>query len=273
MNCCRPYRRRAPNCQQQRVFLRNRTEQVAVSTPRAPATLDLVLVADEVRNISAYTIVARLFRGRVNLHIAWKGHDVETLLRTLGSAEVIDQGRAKFMALAGEAGEIVRADMIGCVRPRQIHVNIAREYLKSIDWSARFCAVSVPSSFPEVDVLAALAKAEAAHLNWRFILLGERVGTKLLRHSPSLIAPSHSGLELSVQLALAMEADAYLGSADVFGVAALLGGRPVTFLSDNRFAQAVAIDVELAARIVLQPSVESLRQEIDLLIARLNSSG
>jgi len=78
-------------------------------------------------------------------------------------------------------------------------------------------------------MFAGLAKRNPG---WRFVLINDLIAFERLPDDlPSeVLVPARTGLDFLTRLCLAMEADAYIGPADVFGLAAYLARRPVHLL-------------------------------------------
>lgn len=156
--------------------------------------------------------------------------------------------------------------MIGRVKPRQIYSNSAREFLKTIDWSCRYLAFSDAPELPALTILQAISSIEIRSSGWRFILLGTVPDYVLKTASKNIVLPSHSGMDLSMQMAIAMEADAFLGTKDKFGVASAIAGRPVAFLEPTKVQAFAAVREASNIRRFDAATVEAVRHEIEILI-------
>ena len=201
-----------------RVAFMLRLAQIPFNAVPSKGGIDVVLNLAPDAQPGPFASIARHVPLPLDLHFAWSATDARRIMATLAPL-----GNTEPPSVAAA----LQSTMMRRLRPRQIYANTAREYLKSVDWASRFCAISasgadVPTLVNAIDDTIALSQG------WRFLWLGDDLPKSLQYAHASLAVPAHAGVDLSLQLALAAEADAYFGDWNVFGVAAALAGRPVT---------------------------------------------
>jgi len=237
-------------------------EQIASPLP-AKAAIDIVLNASPGCRVADYGAVARLFHDRVNLHIAWSFEDAERLCQTVASSSDMERLGSNLSA-NGQQRVRVTPDMIGRAHARLSYANDAREFLKSRGWSTRYCALSLPADWPNETILAVLGRVGDSYPDWRFVVLGDY---NIVRIPPSncsqaLIIPCYSGAELSAQIALAMEADRYFGVANIYGMAAMIAGRPATIVTDAAGKHEMLAAASAGVSVVLNDDVSAFEVEL-----------
>ncbi len=224
------------------------------------AQIDIVLVDAADVDISRYALVPYLWTEAFNVHIVSDDSELELLRSTLAPDPL--------EAAAPNATATIGADSIGRVQLPAFFMNQGREFLKTNDWAARYCAISLDAT-PLPVWIDAFREIERTHPNWYFLPLGLSPFTTGLSgvSLPNVIAPGRSGLGFLGQLSLAMQADAYLGIADIFGAAAVLAGIPCTWLAqEDQLDKIVVADQNLNVRCA--PANPSVAEELKGLIDR-----
>lgn len=201
-----------------------------VSKDSGCADIDLLLVASDAQPVTTYTALARMFGRRLNLQIFANAQALVEVGNVVASE--LSQGAADTKTLE----QIQLSEKAtGCLRPPFLSKNTAREYLKSIDPMGRFCAISFPTAGKQMELKSALTELAKRNPGWRFILLNDLIAVdgSLDELPPEILMPSRSGFDFLTRLCLAAEADAYIGAADVFGLAAYLALRPAYLLGSS----------------------------------------
>jgi hypothetical protein len=193
--------------------------------------IDLLLVANDHQSVTTYSALARMFGRRLNLQIFANAKALADIGNVATNTPVL-QGSNQRKADVKTLNQVVLLEKaLGCLRPPLLSQNTAREYLKSIDPTGRFCAISFPSGGP-LDAKSVLADVAKRHPNWRFVVLNDPIAFYDLPHRwpPEVLVPVRAGFDFLTRLCLAIEADAYIGATDVFGVTAYLAQRPAHLL-------------------------------------------
>lgn len=211
------------------------------------SNIDLVLVASDTQPVTAYTAIARMFGRRLNVQIYSDA-------RTLAEADDAAASRPNKHAAHASSPEQVQLSekAAGCLRPPLMSKNTAREYLKSIDPTGRFCAVSFPATGCPMEAKSTLVDLAKRNPKWRFVVLNDliAVNDSFGELPPEILTPCRAGFDSLTRLCLAVEADAYIGAADVYGLAAYVAGKPACLLGGGELPVAIgATSGRLAAEI------------------------
>jgi hypothetical protein len=220
--------------------------------------IDLVLIANDTQPVTAYTALARMFGRRLNVQIY---SDARALAGVGIAAPSIPNERAH----AGSLGQVQLSEKAaGCLRPPLMSKNAAREYLKSIDPTGRFCAVSFPATGCPIEAKSTLVELAKRNSNWRFVVLNDLIAVNgsFGELPPEILTPSRAGFDSLTRLCLAVEADAYIGAADVYGLAAYLARKPAHLLGGGR------LPVAIGAASSHLPATEIERLAVDLFGAK-----
>jgi len=203
-------------------------------------SLDVILLADSEADISGYVLVPYLRARFFNIHAVYDAAELDALLATLGGADAVAGLRSDL----SQSGDPVPLDSkaIGPPRLPAFFMNEAREFMKSHDWSARYCAISPVSGTFLAGWIKALCQLAETYPNWRFLPLGLNAFVTERSVLPSnIVVPGRAGIGFLTQLAIAMQADAFLGVADVYGICSTLTGVPTTLLAEDTRPAAVAL--------------------------------
>jgi len=220
--------------------------------------LDLVLTANDAQPITAYTAVARMFGRRLNMQIFASPQALadarNIVLHNSCATEEKDSDQIQLSERAA-----------GCLRPPLLAKNMAREYLKMIDPNGRYCAMSFPPGKVLKEANLTLTTLPKRYPGWRVVILNDPHSVDGL--SPDLpqevLLPARTGFDFLTLLCLAIEADAYIGAADVYGLVAYLARRPASLLAGTKPPVIVS-----AARHV-PPIAEIERLAVDLFGANV----
>jgi hypothetical protein len=165
---------------------------------------------------------------KVNINFIRDKTELEAVLSTLQSSRLADEIRRDMDEPPEEVA--LTAAVPGLIRLPQIYLNQTREYLKSLSWSAQYCALSLSDDREVRAYFDACADLARSHPRWRFVILGPGALTlDLSREQPwNIVVPARSGLGFLAQIALATQVDAYFGDADSFGITSAIAGLPAT---------------------------------------------
>jgi hypothetical protein len=206
---------KADNSELSRINFMLRLAKISVETVPPHSSIDVVVTLPRDCQPGVFATIARCLPRPVNLHFAWSASFADRLIKTTASS-------GSHSEVASPAPS-VREDMVGRLAARQIFANSAREYLKSVDWSSRFCAISARGDDLIHLINLVISKIDTLK-GWRFIVLGTDLPP--LKNNAGGGVMLVSALDFPTQLALAFESDAYLGDWSAFGVAAVLGNKP-----------------------------------------------
>jgi hypothetical protein len=193
--------------------------------------IDLLLLANDAQPVTTYSALARMFGRRLNLQVFSNGPVLADVGKTVTDTPVLPGSGGRTDARA--FNQILLSEKAtGYLRPPLLSKNMAREYLKSIDPTGRFCAVSFPADGRPMDAKSVLADVAKRHPDWRFVVLNDSIAFGDLPHQlpPEVLVPARAGFDFLTRLCLAIETDAYIGATDVFGVTAYLAQRPAHLL-------------------------------------------
>jgi hypothetical protein len=228
--------------------------------------IDLLLLIDNAKPLTTYSAIARLFGHRLNLQVFTSAQALADIAKTMTNMPVLP---AQWTPAMPPRDAILMPDhAVGCLRLPLLSKNTAREYLKSIDVTGQFCAISLLADTRPVDAQSLLAGATERHPDWQFLLLNDEItlGGLPLRLPSRVLMPSRAGFDLLTRLCLAAEVDAYVGVQDVFGLTAYLAGKPAHLLRDVH----ASVNITAAPPKVdcsPQYSDELLSQNIEMLLS------
>ena len=202
---------------------------ILVSKESLSQDLDLLLWRkddDDVRSFAVYCTIARLFGHRVNFYVLNDALALSNFRKTVTIVPISGYFEKSNDAI------MLPETAIGSLRLPLLPRNTAREYLKTIDAKARFCALSLPADTIAADAMRTFAQAVERHPAWHFVLLNDAVDFdgRPVDLPTKLLQPSRAGFDLLTRLCIVAEADAYFGATDIYGLCAYLAGRPAHLL-------------------------------------------
>jgi len=244
--------------------------QIAMGVLENPGCkdIDLLLLGNDARLLTTYSAIARLFGRRLNLQVFASAQALADIVKTMTYVPVLPGLAQRTPGMPPRDAILVRDKAVGCLRLPLLSKNTAREYLKSIDVTGQFCAISLLADTRPVDAQSLLAGATERHPDWQFLLLNDEItlGGLPLRLPSRVLMPSRAGFDLLTRLCLAAEVDAYVGVQDVFGLTAYLAGKPAHLLRDVH----ASVNITAAPPKVdcsPQYSDELLSQNIEMLLS------
>jgi hypothetical protein len=197
---------------------RSRREHIGPS-----ATSAVVLTVPDTMPAGDFQTIARMLGSRTDLHIAW---DQSAAADTL-EAELFPAATRRPTTSGPEPGA------------RRLYVPelyrlAAREFMKTMGPTLKFCAVSVPGGMSPAAVESVLRKHSTTPEDWRFLFLGSGPTAARADHWTNLpvnaVSLDSSGADLAFKIGVVCEADAFVGIDDVFAAVAIDRGVPVHLL-------------------------------------------
>jgi hypothetical protein len=156
------------------------------------------------------------------------------------------------------------------LKPPLLSKNTAREYLKTLNVTGRFCVVSLPADWRDNDAKSVLDRVAERYPHWYFIVLNDALNFngRFQELPRRVFLPSRAGFDLLTRLCISAEADAYVGADDIYGLTAYLSGKPVHLLGDAQSSVSITAalpNVDFTPRY----SRELLSQSIERLLSQL----
>jgi hypothetical protein len=239
--------------------------------PGSRESLDIVLLADRDAPLSDYMFLPYLWTSAFNVHVVNDQPELDAMLPTLAAPATVAQLRSDLAQSRSPVA--VEHNVIGKMRLPALFMNRARELMKVHDWSAYYCAISIDAGIPPARWLVAFHELATTHPAWCFLLLGtnDLVDDYSTTLPPNVVAPGRSGATFLSQLAIAMQADAFMGPLDVFGAASVMAGVDTALLNDNG-AELVIKFVNAGAKMRYVPTGASIADELKLLLTEHTAS-
>ena len=229
------------------------------------AALDIVLLSERDAPLSDYMFLPYLWTSAFNVHVVHDQSELVALLPTLGPPAIVAQLRSDLTQSA--APVTVERNVIGKMRLPALFMNRAREFMKVHDWKAFYCAITLDIGASPSLWLAAFHELAMTHPEWRFVLLGTNglVGDYATALPPNVVAPGRSSMTFLTQIAVAMQADAFMGPLDIFGAASVLAGVDATILNGDGSEAAVRF-VDVGAKLRNARAGADIADELKLLL-------
>jgi hypothetical protein len=225
--------------------------QLAVALAKNPncKEIDLLLAGHDERPVTIYSAIARMFGRRLNLR------DVAKTLTSSSSVslEGLSQSRRDPVLLASET--------VGILLAPALSKNTAREYLKAIDPTGRFCAMSLGDDGPNSKSISALRRIVDDFSDWHFVVLNDAWHFDSQELPPKVHLPSRAGLDVLTRLCIAAEVDAFVGADDVYGLTAALSGKPAHLAQSANSSCGVSLELP-NAHCLREFSCDQLRQSL-----------
>jgi hypothetical protein len=202
-------------------------------------SLEIILLADSDAALSDYMFIPYLVTPFFSVHVVYSADELDALLPTLGGAALAAIIKSDLMHSHDRIDIDCKA--IDGIRLPALFMNRGREFMKTNDWKLRYCAVSIASAISMPNWAEAFEEAAKSYPGWRFLLLDTNalVGIDIDTLPPNVVVPGGSSIDFLSQMAIAMQADAYIGEVDIFGASAAMAGVPAVFLADANEKTAV----------------------------------
>jgi hypothetical protein len=204
--------------------------QVAIAIAKNPncKEIDLLLVQHDDCPVTVYSAIARMFGRRLNFQLFWSAQAFSDVAKTLTDSPV---WTPKDIYQSDRDVLVLTSAMVGTLLPPPLSRNIAREYLKTINPSAYFCAISLRSDVPTSELLSALTQAVERCSDWHFVMLNDASYFDSEELPPKVHLPSRAGFDVLTRLCIAAEVDAFVGVDDIYGLITSISGKPAHLLT------------------------------------------
>jgi hypothetical protein len=204
--------------------------QLAVAIAKNPncKEIDLLLVGHHDFPVTVYSAIARMFGRRLNFQIFWSAQALSDVIKTLTASSVLtseDINKSSRDAVA------LTSATLGTLLPPPLSKNIAREYLKTINPSSYFCAISFRYDVPISESISALTQAVECYPDWHFVVLNDASYFDSQELPLKVHLPSRAGLDVLTRLCIAAEVDAFIGVDDIYGLITSISGKPAHLLT------------------------------------------
>ncbi len=234
--------------------------------------IDLILVPQTDVSIVEYVLVARCFGKLVNIHIMNDACALKVALPTAAVNKLADGLREAWNESRNDNASVISTALIGSFSPPLVYRNLARDFYKTFDPYRKYCVISDIAGWP-LEVLAAAGHSLLDLCpEWCFVVIGDSPwsGQMLPRATENMIWPTRSGMDFRMQLSLAFEADAYIGPDNLFALAAILSGKPVTLLANAGQRGCFEVTPGISSvRVVKNCDAATLDREIKMLVERV----
>jgi hypothetical protein len=202
--------------------------QLAVAIAKNPncKEIDLLLVGHDDFPVTVYSAIARMFGRRLNLQLFWSAQGLSDVAKTLTASSVLTSEDIPTRDAVG-----LTSATVGTLLPPPLSKNIAREYLKTINPSSYFCAISFRYDVPASESISALTQAVECYPDWHFVMLNDASYFDSQELPVKVHLPSRAGFDVLTRLCIAAEVDAFIGVDDIYGLITSISGKPARLLT------------------------------------------
>jgi hypothetical protein len=197
--------------------------------------IDLLLVGHDDRPVTLYSAISRMFGRRLNFHLFWSTQALSDVTKTLTASSVLTAEESI------HDSRVLTSTTVGALLPPAQSKNSAREYLKTIDPRAYFCAISLPHKVPTSESVSALTRAVECYSAWHFVILNDAWHLDSQELPPRVHLPSRAGFDVLTRLCIAAEVDAFIGVDDIYGLTSSISGKPACLLTRAGFSSGVTL--------------------------------
>jgi hypothetical protein len=214
--------------------------QLAVAIAKDPdcKEIDLLLAGYDDFPVTVYSAIARMFGRRLNFQLFWNAQALSDVAKTLTASSVLtpeDLQKSSRDAVA------LTSATVGTLLPPPLSKNVAREYLKTINPSSYFCAISFRCDVPISESISALTQAVECYPNWHFVMLNDASYFDSWELPLKVHLPSRAGFDVLTRLCIAAEVDAFIGVDDIYGLITSISGKPAHLLTGVGSSSAVSL--------------------------------
>jgi len=204
--------------------------QLAVAIAKNPncKEIDLLLVGHDDFPVTVYSAIARMFGRRLNFQLFWSAQGLSDVAKALTASSVLTS--EDIHNSTRDAVGLTSAT-IGTLLPPPLSKNIAREYLKTINPSSYFCAISFRCDVPTSESISALTQAIECYPDWHFVMLNDASYFDSQELPVKVHLPSRAGFDVLTRLCIAAEVDAFIGVDDIYGLITSISGKPAHLLT------------------------------------------
>jgi hypothetical protein len=204
--------------------------QLAVAIAKNPncKEIDLLLVGHNDCPVTVYSAIARMFGRRLNFQLFWSAQALSDVAKTLTASSVLT---SEDICQSSRDAVVLTSATVGALQPPPLSKNIAREYLKTINPSGYFCAISLRTDVPIAEAISALTRAVERYSDWHFVMLNDASYFDSQELSPKVHLPSRVGFDVLTRLCIAAEVDAFVGVDDIYGLTSCISVKPAHLLT------------------------------------------
>jgi hypothetical protein len=241
--------------------------QLAVAIAKNPncKEIDLLLVVHDDFPVTVYSAIARMFGRRLNFQLFWSAQALTDVAKTLTTSPA---STPKDIYQSDCDGIVLTSATVDALLPPPLSKNIAREYLKTINPSGYFCAISLRSDVATSEILSALARAVERSSDWHFIMLNDASDFDCEELSLKVHLPSRAGFDVLTRLCIAAEVDAFIGVEDIYGLITSISGKPAHLLTGVGSSSGVSMALSNVHRSA-ELSHNDLPQYVDRVLSKL----
>jgi hypothetical protein len=214
---------------------------VDASKNRRYREIDLLFLENNACPLTVYSAIARMFGRRSNLQLLHDPQALRDVVETTTSTQVVEA-----VDELNRCPILLSDAILGTLELPALSKNIAREHLKTIDATGRFCAISLRAGTHALEMTTAIALAGERHAHWYFIILNDVWCLESCEATAKIFVAARAGFDVLTRLCIAAEADAYVGVDDMYGLAAALSGKPAHLLRDARLSVDIPIQLSNA---------------------------
>jgi hypothetical protein len=216
--------------------------QLAIAIAKNPncKEIDLLLVGHDDCPVTVYSAIARMFGRHINFQLFWSAQALSDVAKTLTTSPVLTP---EDIYQSDRDAVVLTSSTVGTLLPPPLSKNIAREYLKTINPSGYFCAISLRSDVATSELLSTLARAVERSSDWHFIMLNDASNFDYQELPPRVHLPSRAGFDVLTRLCIAAEVDAFIGVDDIYGLTTSIAGKPAHLLTRADSSSGVALAV------------------------------
>jgi hypothetical protein len=199
--------------------------QLAVTIAKNPncKEIDLLLVGHDDCPVTVYSAIARMFGRRLNFQLFWNAQALSDVAKTLTAASVLTLDD---IYQSSRDAVVLTSATVGTLLPPPLSKNIAREYLKTINPSGYFCAITLRYDAPTSESISALTRAVECYSDWHFVVLNDASYFDSQELPLKVHLPSRAGFDVLTRLCIAAEVDAFVGVDDIYGLTTSISGKP-----------------------------------------------
>jgi hypothetical protein len=204
--------------------------QLAVAIAKNPncKEIDLLLVGHDDCPVTVYSAIARMFGRLLNFQLFWSAQVLGDVAKTLTASSVLP---SEDIYHSSRDAVVLTSATVGTLLPPPLSRNIAREYLKTINPSGYFCAISTRYDVPTSESISALTQAAERYSDWHFVMLNDASYFDSRELPLNVHLPSRAGLDVLTRLCIAAEVDAFIGVDDIYGLTTSISGKPAHLLT------------------------------------------
>jgi hypothetical protein len=241
--------------------------QLAVAIAKNPncQEIDLLLVGHDDFPVTVYSAIAGMFGRRQNFQLFWSAQALSDVAKTLTASSVLT---SEDIHKSSRDAVALTSATVGTLLPPSLSKNIAREYLKTINPSSYFCAISFRYDVPTSEAISALTQAAECYPDWHFVMLNDASHFDSQELPLKVHLPSRAGFDVLTRLCIAAEVDAFIGVDDIYGLITSISGKPAHLLTGVGSSSGVSLALS-NVHCSLELPHRDLSQYVDRALSKL----